>query len=199
VCPLWQGDIQEPITPAALICPTAPRNSRSDSPPLLAPKPRLHGGIWAFPQDETQGGRPDKVSYLAALILNQAIERVAIAYRNFHGPAARYCARMSATLRDKSVVKKVSTGGRGFLWRAFCDAIEAMPAPTSWSHPRATTAVPPRRPSPASVASRSRAHAPRRSPPAASLVARRNGAPVWPPSSTKYLNINFSIVTWLEN
>jgi hypothetical protein len=52
----------------------------------------------------------------------------------------------------------------------------------AWSPPRVTTAVP-CRPSLASAVSRSRLYAHRRSPPAAPLVARRDGAPMWPRAS----------------
>ena len=67
-------------------------------------------------QDQTQRIGPDDALPLATLVLAQAREGVGVTDGNFHRPAVAIFGKISSGLKERSVVKKASRTGGGFLW-----------------------------------------------------------------------------------
>ena len=86
--------------------PAVPRSTCVDEPQRAC---RRH--------DQTQRVGAHDALPLATLVLPQTIEGVGVTDGNFHGPAVAILAsRCPAALKVRSVVKKASMAGGGFLW-----------------------------------------------------------------------------------
>ena len=66
-------------------------------------------------QDQTERVGADNTLSLAALVLPEPVKGVTVTDGNFYGPAVAYSRMISAALNVRSVVKKASMAGGGFL------------------------------------------------------------------------------------